>query len=91
MKTNILLLFTLLYSSVTYSQNSLKGKILIENGKSLQGATIDLKLKDKVYSSISNQEGNFRLDNLESGNYSFSVSSIGYSKAVSFGCSRTLC
>jgi len=78
MKTNILLLFTLLYSSVTYSQNSLKGKILIENGKSLQGATIDLKLKDKVYSSISNQEGNFRLDNLESGNYSFSVSSIGY-------------
>jgi iron complex outermembrane receptor protein len=78
MKTNILLLVALLYASITFSQNSFKGKITIENGKYLPGATIDLKLKDKVYSFVSNQDGTFRLDNLESGNYLFTVSSVGY-------------
>jgi iron complex outermembrane receptor protein len=78
MKTNILLLLALLFSSFSLCQNSIKGKILIENGKPVPGATIKIKLKDKLYTTISNQEGYYRFDNLESGTFLFSASALGY-------------
>jgi iron complex outermembrane receptor protein len=78
MKTKILLVFALFYASISFAQHSFKGKVLEENGKSLPGATINLKLNNRVFTSVSDKEGYYRFDNLETGNILFSVSAIGY-------------
>jgi iron complex outermembrane receptor protein len=78
MKSKILFLAAILYSSLTFSQFTLKGKITYDNSKSISGATIELKIKNIVYSISSKNDGYYQIDNIDSGLYSISVSAVGY-------------
>jgi len=90
MKINFYYLLFLFFSSFTFSQNtSIKGIVIDQNTKeTIPMANIALKKQSKIISGISEKtfvqgsvsdiDGNFRIDNLESGEYILECSFIGY-------------
>lgn len=72
-----------LFISITYSLNaqSLKGKIIDENQEALSYINIALyQANDSLFISgtISDQKGEFSINNIKQGNYELVVSGIGY-------------
>ena len=90
MKINFYQLLFLFFSSFTFSQNtSIKGIVIDQNTKeTIPMANIALKKQSKIVSGISEKtfvqgsvsdiDGNFLIDNLESGEYILECSFIGY-------------
>lgn len=60
----------------TLAQISVTGKVTDNNQKALPGATI--KLKNLKTAALSDADGNFSINNLNSGKYVISVSYLGY-------------
>ncbi|HNW98859.1 MAG TPA: TonB-dependent receptor [Bacteroidales bacterium] len=80
MKKIIFICVLVLSFQFTFSQNSIKGKIIDTDNKPLTGATIFLTELNK--STISNQNGEFFLNNLPNGKIKIQVSFIGYANAI---------
>lgn len=73
------IIFGLLLLAVTtgYSQYSAKGIVIDSNtGQPVVGATVQLQKPERA--TITDLSGEFMLDNLSEGSYSFVVSSLGY-------------
>ena len=77
-------------STAIFGQNSLKGKIVGSvseiSGKSVEFATITLlRAKDSILVKgiLTDEKGNYELENVNEGNYIISVSQVGYEKTYS--------
>ncbi len=85
MKTKITLMITMLLISITlfaqdYTQN-VKGKIIDTDSKiPLPGASVILVGSDPLLGTISDMDGNFKLEKVPVGRQSFEVSYMGYEK-----------
>lgn len=85
MKTKTTLMITMLFLSITlfaqeYTQ-TVKGKITDTDTKiPLPGASVTLAGSDPLVGTISDMDGNFRLENVPIGRQSFEVSYMGYQK-----------
>ena len=66
----------LLCPILAVAQFNISGKITESNNKPLAGATV--RLKGKSITVISNENGNYEFKNLANGNYTLSVSFVGY-------------
>lgn len=67
--------------SFAYSQTSpvVQGQILDDTGAPVISATVNvLKDNQRVFTTITDDEGNFSINNLPTGTYTFEVSSIGF-------------
>ncbi len=82
MKLNLLLFFTFLSITKSYSQFSIQGKISNENNAALSKATIVAKQKNKTYSAVAADDGFYQINGLANGTYQLSVSAIGFEAAV---------
>lgn len=75
-------LIVCLFSIISYSQNSLKGKLLNENKEPVAFANVILLNAEdstSVYKGVvSEEDGNFLLENLDDQNYVLKVTFIGY-------------
>ncbi len=76
MKTLLIFLIPLLYTSKTFAQGTLLGHIVDEKKNPLTGANV--LLKDVNKAQISDQSGKFIFRNLKQGNYLIEISFIGY-------------
>ncbi|REE00470.1 TonB-dependent receptor [Marinoscillum furvescens] len=75
-----LLLLTLILSSLVFvakAQNTLKGRVLDENGLGLPGATIQLADLENT-GTVSDADGYYLLSNVPEGTHQLKVSFIGY-------------
>jgi len=84
----LIVIFTLIYSNVSYSQNSLlKGRVTNEeNNKPFLGATVSLLSQvdsSLVRLDITDADGRFSMPGLVSGNYILTISNVGYQQYVS--------
>jgi iron complex outermembrane receptor protein len=77
-KIKIILLLQLL-SVYIYAQYSIEGQISDMEGKPLFGCNV--QIKGTFIGAYSDLNGNFRLTNIQAGNYILQVSYIGYEKA----------
>lgn len=75
--TLCLLLF--LFSKNGYSQHQLSGQLMSKN-EPVSFATV--QLKGTSIGGLSNENGQFELDNIPSGNYELVISAIGYEKTI---------
>ena len=74
---NQLFLTIIIFSSITtWGQGTLTGSILDENKKALTGAHI--VLKETAAGTFADELGNYRLKNIDSGEYTVTVSFVGY-------------
>jgi iron complex outermembrane receptor protein len=69
----VMLLFA---ATRTFSQYSLRGKVLNENDTPLEGAIVVLKETKSM--TVSRSDGSFTITDLHSGNYIISISLVGY-------------
>jgi len=69
------------YSAVCVAQHHISGTVNDISGGTLPGATV--QLLDTEYGVIADDEGNFRLNNIPSGDYSLQVSFVGFETYVS--------
>lgn len=77
----LFLALSLLTASFSFSQNSFSGSVLDANTKlPIVGATVLVQETEK--GTITDLEGNFSLQNLEAGNYSLVISSLGYGRKI---------
>lgn len=74
----VLLLFTLVFTLVSYAQNTgkISGTVTHEDGLAMAGATIYITAIEKGTSS--DFDGNFTLDNIQEGTYEIKISYIGF-------------
>lgn len=78
MKHTLYLLFFLICTTGLVAQNAtIVGKIVDENGLSMPGATIQITDIDQAF-GITNNEGNFTIYNIPTGNRKLKVTFIGY-------------
>jgi TonB-dependent receptor len=77
MKKFLLLICGILATTLaTYSQGILKGKVVDEQNLSLPGA--NLIIKGTRIGTVTNQNGEFSIMNLESGSYTLQITYLGY-------------
>ena len=77
---NHLLIFCLLFSSFSFGQFSLSGKVIDEQGEPLIGATVFIN--EIGIGSSSDTDGKYLISNIKNGEYSVTFSAVGY-KTVS--------
>ena len=77
---NHLLIFCLLFSSFSFGQFSLSGKVIDEQGEPLIGATVFIN--EISIGSSSDIDGKYLISNIKNGEYSVTFSAVGY-KTVS--------
>ena len=87
MKTKFIffLIFTITINSGVAQQavQTVKGKIVdADLGSSIPGANIVLLNSDPIYGTVSDLDGNFKLENVPLGRQSFRITSIGYETTV---------
>jgi hypothetical protein len=88
MKQYFVLLFSLMISSLVWSQDqitvtTIRGTVVDKQSQyPLPGATIILIASDPVKATTTNADGNFRLENVPVGRQSFQVSMMGYEPMV---------
>lgn len=78
----LIVLSIVLYPCYAYSQNSVEGRIIDSNSNAISGAAIAMEsLSDtlNVRGCVSDNDGKFRISDLQSGNYNLSVSCLGFS------------
>ena len=77
-KTVLLFLLTIasVFNSTIYSQNNIIGEVMDNHGNPLEGATIILN--PSSYTTISNSDGIFRIQNIPTGDYAINISFLGY-------------
>ena len=73
---NHLLIFSLLISSLSFGQFTLSGKIIDQQGEPLIGATIFIN--EMSTGSSSNIDGKYLISNIKNGEYSVTISAIGF-------------
>lgn len=80
MKTRLLAIIgaVLMTVPISFAQNTISGKVLGANGEALTGAKV--YLENTYKGCISNNEGAYSLSNLKAGDYTISVSFLGYEK-----------
>ena len=81
MKTKISILALLFISIVSFSQNTIKGKIVDDENQPLEAAVIsliDASNKKFLKAALSNEDGLFSLENLKSGSYQIKISILGF-------------
>ncbi|SHH41536.1 outer membrane beta-barrel family protein [Winogradskyella jejuensis] len=79
MKSFILLLLSLVFG-VTWSQNTITGKIVTENKQSVQAAIIsllDVQTNGFIKGELSNEKGEFLFKSIENGSYYLLITSLG--------------
>ncbi|MEW4924011.1 TonB-dependent receptor [Algibacter sp. 2305UL17-15] len=71
-------LFTcsLLFSSFAFCQNKISGTITDSNGNTLEGVIV--KLSPSNFNTITNSEGFFKIETISNGNYTITISHLGY-------------
>lgn len=86
LKITLLLLFTI--SAIGFSQNgTITGKIK-DNAKT-EIIGVNIYLKNTIIGTETNQNGEFKIANLKSGNYRLEISHLGYkTKEISFSISN---
>ena len=72
----LLLIMTLLLSKEAWSQNSIKGIILDETEAPVMGA--DIYIEQLHIGTISDENGNFQLQNIPKGSHKLSISYVGF-------------
>lgn len=70
------LLFLFFVSGMVLAQNSITGKVVDASGTPVFGASVVLKSTNK--GAMTNEEGQFTLDNVANGSYTVEASYIGY-------------
>ncbi len=82
MKKLIVVLFALFIVNTIFAQNytqTVKGKIIdVDNHMPLIGVTVILMNSDPLVGTITDIEGNFKLENIPVGRQSFKFSYMGY-------------
>jgi len=67
----------LFLSNLAFSQNIIRGKVVDKNNKSpLEGATISVLKTNTVV--VANEQGEFKISNIQKGNFVLKVSFLGY-------------
>lgn len=80
MKTRLLAIVGAVFFAVpiSFAQSAINGKITDANGEALTGAKV--LIENTFKGCISDNEGNYQLTNLKDGNYSLTVSFLGFEK-----------
>ncbi len=82
---SLLLLLTGLSSNTTFAQGSLSGRVfyLLQEDESTQYLIeqANVRLLNTPYGTVTDNVGNYRLDNIPAGDYLMEVSYVGYEKA----------
>lgn len=78
MKTNFLFWITIVFSSVVYSQTTVKGRLLEKEGLPIVGATVQLLKGGTEKHSITDDSGNFLIEVNEKGTYKVEVRFLGF-------------
>ena len=85
MKQTITFLFLILGTLSSFSQYKISGKITDENNQSLPFANIILfKIgeEEKPSGTVSDDNGNFSLENINSGTYKLEISMLGFKSHI---------
>ena len=80
---NLFLICILFFSFQLKATNAISGRVIDNKKQPIEFATVSLlnsKTKEFVKGEVSNQKGEFLLDKIKPGNYTLSVSMIGYAK-----------
>jgi hypothetical protein len=80
---NLLLICILFFSFELKATNAITGRVVDAKKQPIEFATVSLlnsNTKEFVKGEVSNQKGEFKLDKIKPGNYTLSVSMIGYAK-----------
>jgi outer membrane receptor protein involved in Fe transport len=86
MKLTLTLLFLLGFYGFAYAQSQVSAKILDEQSKGIDGATVSLlSVKDSslVKVNVTEKSGTVLFEQIKNGSYLLSVSTVGYKKAIS--------
>ncbi|QVY66024.1 TonB-dependent receptor [Polaribacter sp. Q13] len=67
---------TFLYTSISFSQNSISGKVKDLAGKSIENVVVAIE-KSKLFSTT-DSKGEFKIKNIANGNYKVTISHLGY-------------
>ncbi|MEP1490345.1 MAG: TonB-dependent receptor [Algibacter sp.] len=67
---------TLLFTNFAFSQTNISGDIKDSNGNALEGVIININPSKS--NTISNSEGLFKIKNISNGNYTITISHLGY-------------
>lgn len=81
MKTYLFLFIFIVSIAASFAQNSIKGKIVDDEGQALEAAVIsliDASNKKFLKAALSNDKGLFSLENLKVGNYTVKISILGF-------------
>ena len=78
----LLLLFFILNVLQGFSQNTLNGRVTDEGKNALPGATVLVKQKGITKSTIANENGYFKIENIANGNVEIIVSAVGFEQAL---------
>ena len=85
-KTGVTAILILLYIGLMFSQNltqTIRGTILDEDSKMpLAGAQVIIPGSDPLIGTISDKDGNFRLENVPIGRIALQLSYLGYEQAI---------
>lgn len=72
----LFLTFSLVFTSIAFSQSQITGKVVDKNNKALPAATVSIA--NSAQKTITNTKGAFLIENLSKGTYNITVSLLGY-------------
>lgn len=76
MKHSIAILFFLFSTGLLIAQNTVSFEVKEKSGEPLIGAT--LRIEGTAFGTVTNKEGNAKLENLPNGEIEFIISFVGY-------------
>ncbi|GAA4234528.1 TonB-dependent receptor [Postechiella marina] len=68
--------FTFLFANLSFSQNNISGDIKDNSGKPIAGAVVSIESLKR--NTTSNNNGQFKLENISNGNYNIAISHLGF-------------
>ena len=82
MKQRLVLLITLLSVTATYAQNRIEGRITDENNHPLSKATISVRQQSAQQTVTADNEGYYKVNDLNKGNAEVTITAVGFEKAA---------
>ncbi|WP_353779435.1 TonB-dependent receptor [Winogradskyella sp. 3972H.M.0a.05] len=81
MKTNVIIFLISLFTSTSFAQSSVKGRVVDDNSQAVPAVVVSLFNEDKskfIKAAIAENDGSFIINNVAQGKYVINITSLGF-------------